>query len=231
MTDTLPRRLERLMKERGFNQKSLAEAARLNETAVRDILKGRSRRPLHTTIIALARTLACEPEDLIGGWRGTSALGSSGGGAPAPAGATATIRELDVRPAAGGNSSVVEILEGAEDEATRALYGFPASGFRELYGAPPEEVRILEVVGDSMAPELWPGQKVMVHLRDRQPSPPGVFVLWDGLGLVIKRVEFIAQSDPPKLRISSDNRQYAVYERTVDEVHILGRVIGRWARL
>lgn len=217
------------MKERGFNQKSLAEAARLNETAVRDILKGRSRRPLHTTIIALARTLACEPEDLIGGWRGTSALGASGGAASA--GSTATIRELDVRPAAGGNSSVVEILEGAEEEATRALYGFPASGFRELYGAPPEEVRILEVVGDSMAPELWPGQKVMVHLRDRQPSPPGVFVLWDGLGLVIKRVEFIAQSDPPKLRISSDNRQYAVYERTIDEVHILGRVIGRWARL
>ena len=37
-----------------------------------------------------------------------------------------------MRPAAGGNSSVVEILEGAEEEATRALYGFPASGFREL---------------------------------------------------------------------------------------------------
>ncbi|MCX7354740.1 MAG: helix-turn-helix domain-containing protein [Alphaproteobacteria bacterium] len=229
MTDTLPRRLERLMKERGFNQKSLAEAARLNETAVRDILKGRSRRPLHTTIIALARTLACEPEELVGGWRGTSSLGPPG--SATSSGSTATIRELDVRPAAGGNSSVVEILEGAEEEATRALYGFPASGFRELYGAPPEEVRILEVVGDSMAPELWPGQKVMVHLRDRQPSPPGVFVLWDGLGLVIKRVEFIAPSDPPKLRISSDNRQYAAYERTIDEVHILGRVIGRWARL
>lgn len=218
------------MKERGFNQKSLAEAARLNETAVRDILKGRSRRPLHTTIIALARTLACEPEELIGGWRGTSSLGAPGSPL-ASSGSTATIRELDVRPAAGGNSSVVEILEGAEEEATRALYGFPASGFRELYGAPPEEVRILEVVGDSMAPELFPGQKVMVHLRDRQPSPPGVFVLWDGLGLVIKRIEFIAQSDPPKLRISSDNRQYAAYERTIDEVHILGRVIGRWARL
>jgi transcriptional regulator with XRE-family HTH domain len=218
------------MKERGFNQKSLAEAARLNETAVRDILKGRSRRPLHTTIIALARTLACEPEELIGGWRGTSSLGAPGSPL-ASSGSTATIRELDVRPAAGGNSSVVEILEGAEEEATRALYGFPESGFRELYGAPPEEVRILEVVGDSMAPELFPGQKVMVHLRDRQPSPPGVFVLWDGLGLVIKRIEFIAQSEPPKLRITSDNRQYAAYERTIDEVHILGRVIGRWARL
>lgn len=229
-TPTLPRRLERLMKERGFNQKSLAEAAHLNETAVRDILKGRSRRPLHTTIIALARTLACEPEDLIGGWRGTSALSTPGGGAATVPG-TATIRELDVRAAAGGNASIVEIFEGGEEEATRALYGFPAAGFRELYGAPPDEVRILEVVGDSMAPELWPGQKVMVHLRDRQPSPPGVFVLWDGLGLVIKRIEFLAQSDPPRLRISSDNRQYAAYERTIDEVHILGRVIGRWARL
>lgn len=232
MSDTLPRRLERLMRERGFNQKSLAEAARLNETAVRDILKGRSRRPLHTTILALARTLACEPEELVGGWRGTSGLVQPPGGATLPAGgATATIRELDVRAAAGGDASLVEILEGAEEDATRALYGFPANGFRELYGAPPDEVRILEVVGDSMAPELWPGQKVMVHLRDRQPSPPGVFVLWDGLGLVIKRIEFIAQSEPPKVRISSDNRQYASYERTIEEVHILGRVIGRWARL
>ena len=218
MTDPLPLRLAHLMRERGFNQKSLAVAARLNETAVRDILKGRSRRPLHTTIQALAKALGCDMADLIG----------EGRAAPPPG--MIMVRELDARAPSGPGGST-EILQQDEESATRALYGFPSTGFRELHGAAPEDVRILEVVGDSMEPALWAGQKVMVHLSDRTPSPPGVFVLWDGLGLVIKRVEYIAASEPPKVRISSDNTRYAAYERTLDEAHILGRIIGRWARM
>ena len=50
----------------GFNQKSLARAASLNETAVRDILKGRSRNPRIDTLEALARTLGCAVQDLTG---------------------------------------------------------------------------------------------------------------------------------------------------------------------
>lgn len=69
MSATLASRLNKRMIDRGYNRKSLSEAAGLNETAVRDIMNGRARRPLYTTIIALADVLGCTPGDLVEGWR------------------------------------------------------------------------------------------------------------------------------------------------------------------
>jgi len=60
----------------------------------------------------------------------------------------------------------------------------------------------------------------------RAPNPPGIFVLDDGMGLVAKRLEHIANSDPPAVRVISDNGFYSPYERTADEIHIVGRI--RW---
>jgi transcriptional regulator with XRE-family HTH domain len=207
------------MHARGFNQKSLALKAGLNETAVRDILKGRSRRPLHTTVMALALALDCEVAELLGVGR-----------AVVPHGMT-VIREIDLRATAGGSASAIEVLRSQESDATRAIYGFPTGAFRECFGADPEDVRIVEVVGDSMVPALSSGQRVMVDVHDCLPSPPGVFLLWDGLGLVIKRVEYLSSTEPARVRITSDNPRYAPYDRALEEAHILGRVVGRWARM
>lgn len=58
------------------------------------------------------------------------------------------------------------------------------------------------------------------------PTLPGIFVLFDGLGLVAKRLEHVVNSDPPTVRIISDNPLYAPYERSAEEVNIIGRI--RW---
>ena len=58
--------LRRRMVAGGFNQKSLARHAGLNETAVRDILKGRSRSPRIDTLEALSRALSCTVQELTG---------------------------------------------------------------------------------------------------------------------------------------------------------------------
>jgi hypothetical protein len=68
----------------------------------------------------------------------------------------------------------------------------------------------------------------MVDTGDVRPSPPGVFVVWDGLGFVVKRVEFMVHSDPPKVKITSDNPKYTPYERVLGEAYIQGRVLGKW---
>jgi phage repressor protein C with HTH and peptisase S24 domain len=54
---------------------------------------------------------------------------------------------------------------------------------------------------------------------------PGIFVIWDGLGLVAKRVEHVPNSDPPKVIIKSVNPEYETYERDAEEVHVTGRVL------
>ena len=91
-----------------------------------------------------------------------------------------------------------------------------------------ERVRIVAVVGDSMVPTFHPTDRILVDTSDRTPSPPGIFVLWDGLGLVVKRIEYVAHSAPAMLGIASDNARYAPYERSLAEVQIQGRVIGKW---
>ena len=58
--------LRRRMIKAGYNQKGLARAAGLNETAVRDILKGRSRNPRSDTLEALGHVLGCSIDALRG---------------------------------------------------------------------------------------------------------------------------------------------------------------------
>jgi len=55
---------------------------------------------------------------------------------------------------------------------------FPRSEFRAAFGADPDRVRVLEVIGDSMLGTLGPGEKVFVNVADIVPSPPGIFVVW-----------------------------------------------------
>jgi phage repressor protein C with HTH and peptisase S24 domain len=89
-------------------------------------------------------------------------------------------------------------------------------------------IRIIRVVGDSMMPELYPGDRIMVNTTDTEPSPPGLFVVWDGIGLVVKRLMYIPNSKPPRIRLMSANKAYPDYELSSDECHIRGRVIGKW---
>jgi transcriptional regulator with XRE-family HTH domain len=58
-------RLRVLMVSRGLNPRSLSLAAGLNPWAVRDILSGKSRNPLYSTVKKLADALKCTPLDLM----------------------------------------------------------------------------------------------------------------------------------------------------------------------
>ena len=134
---------------------------------------------------------------------------------------TIRIEELDVRASAGAG------LTG-DNEKVVAEWQVPSGVVRGYSTAPATEMRIITVMGDSMEPALLPGQRVLVDTGDRKPSPPGIFVVWDGLGLVIKRVQMVPHSEPPRVKITSDNVKYETYERTLDEAYIQGRVIGQW---
>ncbi len=131
------------------------------------------------------------------------------------------IEELDVRAGAGGG------LTGGPERVI-AEWQVPTGIVRGYSTAPAHELRIITVMGDSMEPALMPGQRVLVDTGDKKPSPPGIFVVWDGLGLVVKRVQVIPHTDPARVRITSDNTKYEPYERTLEEAYIQGRVIGQW---
>ena len=144
---------------------------------------------------------------------------------PAEAATTlAPVPELDVRALAGGGA----IPDLADPQAMIAEWQIPFDFLRSHTQAAPASLRIIRVHGDSMVPDFRPGERVLVNTDDRLPSPPGVFIVWDGFGLVIKRLEVIPYSDPATVRLISANADYAVYERPLEDVTVNGRVIGRW---
>ena len=53
--------------------------------------------------------------------------------------------------------------------------------------------------GESMGPLASHGDRLLIDISERAPVPPGVFVVWDEMGLVTKRIEYAPHSDPPRV--------------------------------
>ena len=66
MTERLIREINRRMEKLGLTPITLAKKAGLGRDAVRDILRGKSLRPAHDTLQAIARALGCTVADLMG---------------------------------------------------------------------------------------------------------------------------------------------------------------------
>lgn len=216
------RQIKKRMEVLETNPRHVSRRAGLNDTAVRDIIEGNSKNPRHDTLAKIAKVLGCTLADLTGERPIPK---------PAAISDVVTINELDVHAASGAFGTTEAILASEEPDLVVGTHTFPAASFREAYGVSPSRIKILPVRGNSMEPELWSGQRVMVDVEDTTPSPPGIFVVWDGLGLVLKYVEVIANSEPIKVRISSAHQAFKPYERNLKEAYINGRVIGVWKRV
>ena len=64
-----------------------------------------------------------------------------------------------------------------------------------------------------------------INFSQTHSSPPGIFVLDDGVGLVAKRIEIIPSTTPRTLRFPSKDSVFSSYQRRIDEVHIIRRVV------
>ncbi|MBW6494776.1 MAG: LexA family transcriptional regulator [Burkholderiaceae bacterium] len=214
LADRLRARADQL----GLAPAHVAEMAGVNRSFVYDILRGRSVRPSIGRLADVARVLKVDREWLIHG------IGDVEGPSPFvenPDDAFVAIAHATPRPAMGGGAVVIE-----DGDTPGRAYHFRQSWIRSKLRASPKQLRIMHVAGDSMCPTLQDGDAVLVDMMRQMPSPPGIFVLDDGMGLVAKRIEHIPNSDPPAVRVISDNTLYPAYERTADEIRIIGRI--RW---
>ncbi len=133
--------------------------------------------------------------------------------------------EIDVRASAGPGAW------NDEFEQTKQMWLFADPLIRHEFRARPDDLRMITVDGDSMEPLLSSGDRILIDVSQRVPVPPGIFVIWDGMGLVAKRIEHVPHSDPPKVVIKSLNPEYASYERTAEEIRVVGRAVCLVRRL
>jgi phage repressor protein C with HTH and peptisase S24 domain len=135
------------------------------------------------------------------------------------------VKEIDVRASAGPGA----INDGLEE--AKGTWLFPDPVIRHEFRARATDLHIVTIDGDSMEPLLSSGDRILIDTSQRVPVPPGIFVIWDGMGIVAKRIEHVPHSKPPKIVIKSINPEYQTYERDGEEVNIIGRVIWAAKRL
>jgi phage repressor protein C with HTH and peptisase S24 domain len=219
------RRLKEIRRRVGLSIREVAEALGMEHGSSYQHYEDRYRKPLlpldlTQKLVPIFAKAGADPAELYA-LAGVDASGSHLLGVKPAEDDPRIIRvgELDIRAGAA--------LTG-ETETVIDTWQIPAAIIRAYSSAPASDLRIIAVMGDSMEPTLQPGQRILVDTGDTKPSPPGIFVVWDGQGLVVRRVALLPHSDPARVKITCDNPKYDPSERTIDEAHIRGRVIGQW---
>ena len=217
MSVPMHERLRARIRQLGLSVAEVAREAGINRSFVYDILRGKSQTPNLEKLSRVAQVVKVDTDWLLSG------KGHVEGDDPIAEGyheAFVAIQHVAPRPAMGGG-----VIVDADERSSRDFH-FRKAWIRDNLKAAPSMLRVMDVQGDSMTPTLKDGDVILVDMNRRNPVPPGIFVLNDGMGLVAKRLEHVPMSEPPRVRIISDNHQYAPYECTAEEVNIIGRV--RW---
>jgi transcriptional regulator with XRE-family HTH domain len=104
-------------------------------------------------------------------------------------------------------------------------WGFPPSFVRDNLRVSADRLVVIEIGGDSMAPTITSGDRVIADTGHKTPTPAGLYALRDAVeGIVVKRLQLL-RSSPPRVKIISDNPKNATEEVPLDEVVIFGKVI------
>ena len=133
--------------------------------------------------------------------------------------------EIDVRASA----DPWELNDRFEEAADAWLFADPL--IRHEFRARSEDLRIITVDGDSMEPVLSSSDRILIDVSLTVPVPPGIFVIWDSMGLVAKRIEHVPHSEPPTVVLKSLNPEYDSYERSVEDLRVVGRAVWVSRRL
>lgn len=207
-------RLRQELDRRGLTAVDLARSAGVKTSFIYDILNGKSTNPSTVKLAQVAESLELS----------LSYLAGADDGAPIRA-ASAHIETDSVAIPS------VTVMASPKDgafvtvETMDTPFCFRRGWIRDCLGVAPEMLRMRKVTDDSMEPTLESGDMLLIDTGRTSPSPPGIFVLFDGHGLVAKRLECTGSGSERIIRVISDNPQYGTYERAAKEIHIIGRVL------
>src|SRR3954469_3434428 len=213
MTNDISRKaLQRLIDQKGEDYAGLSRLLGRNAAYIQQYMKrGSPRRLGEDDRRLLARYFGVDDEVLGGPSQGAmSAL------APVP--------RLDVDAAAGAGA-----FDG--DELMRAHIAFDRTWLRRVARGAPEQLSIIRVAGNSMAPILTDGDDILVDRGDgAERRRDGIYVLRMDEALVVKRLAL--HPTARTLSIRSDNPAYPSWpDCDPAAVEIVGRVVWGGRRI
>lgn len=213
--DELRAAINRFMEVRKLKPTPWAQSADVPESTFRSFLDGSARSPRFDTLKKLATAADASIGEMIGEKP------------PRLVRDAVPIKSLEVIAAMGGGK------EGARyrvvDEPEGPPFFFRRDWIQAILERHPGRLRVHWFQGRSMEPTINDGDAGLVHL-DYGGNEPGIYTLWDGSGIVAKRLEALPGSRS-RIRIISDNPAYPPYEVASDETFVVGRVIWRGGAL
>lgn len=147
------------------------------------------------------------------------------------------IAEIEVRGGAGGGGIVTQGI-ASDGRATysadvvRAEWILPAAFVRDELRLTFGRTEIIAIRGDSMEPDLRDGDRVLIDRTDTNLRQGGIFAVSDDGEIIVKQVELLRDSQPPKIVCTSRNERYRPVTLTLDgSTFIIGRVAARISRM
>lgn len=213
--------LERLVAEKGEDYSRLSRLLGRNPAYIQQFIRRGSPRQLAEQDRATLAAYLRVDEALLGGpVRSVSAKAAKG----SPDGFLLVPR-LDVGASAGPGAL-------AEEDRAEAMFAFDPRWLRRL-SPRPQQLAIIAVEGDSMAPTLNDGDEIMVDPGDAaERLRDGIYVLRRDGVLLVKRIACRLSAQAGTVSIISDNSSYpADDEVPVASLTIVGRVIWTGRRI
>jgi transcriptional regulator with XRE-family HTH domain len=139
------------------------------------------------------------------------------------------VPELDTRAGLGGGGLPAREVrkEGRHADPLKAEgWLFPASFVREQLHTSAARLLVLDTTGDSMAPTIMSGERVIVDTGHKTPTPDGLYAIRDTFQcIVVKRLQVLRSSRPTRVRVISDNPNHPSEEAPLGELEIVGKVL------
>ena len=219
MKTTLAERLREARKAASMTQKTLGDAVGVSQAAIQKIETGRAAQT--TKLLDIAKALRVRPEWLSSG---TGAMRADGDDDKKPSHINHDVFRVDILDLAVSagpgivNQEFVEILHSVEYAPAEARHMFD--------GRKAENIRIINVRGDSMSGTIEPGDLLFVDISVKSFDGDGIYAfLYDDTAHV-KRL----QNMKDKLLVISDNKSYAAWDPIekdeMNRVFVFGKVIG-----
>lgn len=202
-----------------MTQKTLGDAVGVSQAAIQKIETGRAAQT--TKLLDIAKALRVRPEWLSSG---TGAMRADGKDDKKPSHINHDVFRVDILDLAVSagpgivNQEFVEILHSVEYAPAEARHMFD--------GRKAENIRIINVRGDSMSGTIEPGDLLFVDISVKSFDGDGIYAfLYDDTAHV-KRL----QKMKDKLLVISDNKSYAAWDPIekdeMNRVFVFGKVIG-----
>jgi transcriptional regulator with XRE-family HTH domain len=117
---------------------------------------------------------------------------------------------------------VVQTAEVAKAER----WSFPKSFVTQQLHTTAAKLRVFEIEGDSMAPTVMSGDRVVIDTGHKNPSPDGLYAIRDAFdSVLVRRLQLLRSGGSSRVKVISDNPNHAAEEVSLSELKIAGKVV------